>query len=107
MKPFPKKIRREDNILIAKMRSEDCFFCQVSGPSEVHHLKSRKSGGPDVEWNLVPVCRPCHVEVHKRGLLFMMQKYLYAVAKLLKKGWKIDHFGKMRNDKYGEQYDVN
>ena len=37
----------------------------------------------------------------------MMQKYLYAAAKLLKKGWKIDHFGKMRNDKYGEQYDVN
>lgn len=101
MRPFPKKVRREDLKLIEQLREKPCFFCGCPAPSEVHHIKSKKSGGHDVEWNLIPVDRKCHTEVHKRGLMYMMQKYLSAGVQLNKMGWSIDNYGRMRNHIYG------
>lgn len=31
---------------------------------DVHHLWRRSQGGPDEDWNLLTVCRPCHATIH-------------------------------------------
>ena len=42
--------------------------CEVcAGPAEAHHIVSRGAGGPDEDWNVLYLCRRCHVEVHALG----------------------------------------
>lgn len=39
--------------------------CGVADDS--HHIVSRGAGGGDEDWNLMPLCRRCHREVHTLG----------------------------------------
>lgn len=55
------------------------------------HIRSRGSGGPDAEFNLIRMCRKHHSEQHQIGWLKMIAKYhpLLMVA-LMAKGWRLD-----------------
>ena len=64
-----------DQDLLDKFRALPCCVCGKPGPSDPHHWKSVKSGGHDVEGNILPTCRQHHVEVHTIGRETFLKKY--------------------------------
>lgn len=63
-------------------------------PSDPCHLKSRGSGGDDVESNLLSLCRTHHGEQHQIGFVKFCEKYPAVERELNKKGWEIrEEFG--------------
>jgi 5-methylcytosine-specific restriction endonuclease McrA len=67
-----------------------CLICQESGENRVtwHHLKTRKSGGSDEPFNLMPLCQRCHNEVHAIGLGSFARKYPAANEWLRQHAWE-------------------
>lgn len=57
------------------MKKED--RCLISGDRnpDLHHVKSKGSGGPDEHWNLCPLSRKYHTEIHAIGLSTFAEKY--------------------------------
>lgn len=94
---FPKSKRIVNPELLEEIRQKACLFCMKPGPNDPHHLKSRGASGDDTKENLIAACRVCHTELHKRGLHFMMQKYMHSGKKLESMGWKLTQ-GRMRNE---------
>jgi len=72
--------------------------CVVCGrpDSDVHHIKTRGSGGTDDPWNLVHLCRREHAEIHQIGSVRFTKKYINFFEHISKKGWYIDG-NKLRN----------
>lgn len=58
----------------------------------LHHIKTRKSGGKDVYYNLMPLCLKHHNEVHAKGLTWFSQKYNNVEFWLIKHGWEYSEF---------------
>lgn len=58
----------------------------------LHHIKTRKSGGSDQPFNLMPLCLKHHTEVHAIGLMKFSQKYKAVRSWLLAMGWEVDQF---------------
>lgn len=59
-------MRVVDDRAIARARKKHCEHCGTGvGPFEVHHLKSRGSGGDDVDANLINLCVGCHDDAHR------------------------------------------
>ena len=56
---------------------EPCLVCGERGENKVtyHHIKSRKSGGGDEIWNLMPLCLRHHNEIHSKGTTSFVKKY--------------------------------
>ena len=71
-----------------------CVACKESRENMVcyHHLNTRKSGGTDDYWNLMPLCLKCHNEIHAKGLIAMTLKHLGVKNWLSANGWKLCHF---------------
>ena len=66
---FPKYKRIENKKVMAEIRkSRICSVCGRDG-SDVHHLISVGSGGPDVKENLINLCRVCHNKAHDGSIL--------------------------------------
>jgi len=85
MKTSSKRIKNFD--LLEQIRKQPCLVCRkISG--EVHHIKSRGSGGHDIESNLIPLCRVHHTEVHKIGLNRFSEKYKEMSLFLTSNGWE-------------------
>ena len=83
-----KKKRLTDTRLIKKLRAMDCAACMRDGPSVVHHIRTKGSGGPDVFENLLPLCVPCHTDIHLLGpSKFMSRRPMVKVA-LRARGWE-------------------
>ncbi|WP_353737445.1 HNH endonuclease signature motif containing protein [Microcystis sp. M061S2] len=61
--------------------------CGKDGPSDVHHVKTRGSGGGDDYWNVMPLCRVHHTEWHKIGMQQMIAKHPAINEFLTKLGW--------------------
>lgn len=68
--------------------------CVVCGDLniELHHVRSKGSGGPDESWNLMPLCRTHHREIHDRTLKQMTDKSQRMRKWLYDNGWYIEHF---------------
>jgi 5-methylcytosine-specific restriction endonuclease McrA len=67
--PIPKQPRVKDKKCIDKIRS--IGYCEVCGSRyslQVHHIKSRVSGGDDVADNLICLCYICHEKTHKANI---------------------------------------
>jgi len=65
-----------------------CAVC--FGPAtEYHHVKTRKSGGTDDEWNLLPVNRKCHILIHAKGIITVSDSRNYLLQWLQRNGWEI------------------
>ena len=64
-----------------------CVACR-NRATEFHHIKSKKSGGPDEIFNLMPIDRICHTMVHAKGLVWFANKYSGVKNFLLANGWE-------------------
>lgn len=42
-----------------------CINCGLDA-EEVHHIRPRHYGGTDHPRNLIPLCKNCHDEIHRR-----------------------------------------
>ncbi|MGE5482475.1 MAG: HNH endonuclease signature motif containing protein [Bacteroidota bacterium] len=62
MIPKPQRVR--DSRAIEAARKPWCEYCGRSGRTQVHHIKSRGSGGGDEAQNLVALCVVCHARAH-------------------------------------------
>jgi 5-methylcytosine-specific restriction endonuclease McrA len=71
---------------------DPCIVCFEEGENKVclHHVKTRKSGGPNESWNLMPLCQSCHNEVHMIGLNSFSQRYHQVKAWLLDNMWELN-----------------
>ncbi len=68
-----------------EVRARDHSRCRVCGTAqmvEVHHIQYRSQGGPDEAWNLISLCKLCHMRAHgtetprlKRDLLHAMVEF--------------------------------
>lgn len=65
-----------------------CLCCN-NRTVDVHHIKTRGSGGGDDMWNLMPLCRMHHSEVHRLGLIKFSRKYINVGLYLDKNGWSV------------------
>lgn len=90
---FPKSKRHEDMNLRKSIHDLRCIVSNQRG-AEGHHLITRKNGGPDSEWNLMPLSRIKHTEVHQIGLNAFAEKYPQAKRWLIAQGW---YFCEVRN----------
>jgi 5-methylcytosine-specific restriction endonuclease McrA len=61
--PVPKQARIKNKKLL-KDKKGICQICGKKGATEKHHIKSKGSGGDDIEENLIEVCRICHTKIH-------------------------------------------
>ena len=56
--PVPKNERKKD-------KKHNCEFCGKKNCwTNKHHIKSKGSGGDDIEDNLIELCSNCHVKAH-------------------------------------------
>lgn len=86
---FPKPIRQKNKELLKTYHSMRCIVSGIAG-AEPHHLITVKAGGPDEEWNLMPLIRRLHTECHQIGLNKFTQKYKKAQVWLISHGWTFD-----------------
>jgi hypothetical protein len=70
-----------------EIQSHLCVICKKK--AELHHIRSRGSSGPDESWNLAPLCRREHQELHQIGQLTFIKKYPIYEKLLRIKGWEI------------------
>lgn len=54
-----------------------CLVCGENRENMVcmHHIKTRKSGGSDESFNLMPLCQKHHNEIHSSGTYSFVTKY--------------------------------
>lgn len=91
-----KSKRIENRELLDSYHSKPCEVCGTRQGTVAHHIKTKNSGGPDEDWNLLAICHVHHTEIHKRGAAFMCQKYFHLEKIFHKKGWLFDEIGKLR-----------
>lgn len=81
------KVKRvSDRALLDRIKSLPCVVCG-SGPCDPCHIKTVGSGGPDVEENVVSMCRIHHEEQGTIGFWLMAKKYIRFKWVLEEKGW--------------------
>ena len=54
-----------------------------------HHVKSRGSWGHDEYWNLMPLCRKHHIQVHNIGLINLCHRYPNVKDWLISNNWEL------------------
>lgn len=79
-------MRIEDRALLDTYHAMACLACGVRG-SDPCHIRTVARGGPDLPWNVIPLCRKHHVEQHKFGFDHMRRKYPQVNFKLTETGW--------------------
>ncbi len=83
--PVPKNERKKDKKLINK-KKHNCEYCgKKNCYTNTHHIKSKGSGGDDIEDNLIELCSNCHRKVHD-GLISKQE--LIKIVKRRKIKWK-------------------
>lgn len=80
---------------------EPCLVCLKEEENTVcfHHIKTRKSGGTDDAWNLMPLCQEHHNAVHAKGLSLFSALYVQVAKWLLRNSWVYEsHENKWRHE---------
>jgi hypothetical protein len=83
-----KKRRIVDKKLIRKLQKHDCSACYRDGPSVIHHIRHKGAGGDDVFENLLPLCHPCHHDIHFMGSSKFMGRRPAIKIALRARGWE-------------------
>ncbi len=65
-----------------------CDACGKS-PSDKHHIKTRWSGGTDDDFNLIDLCRQCHVAINQLGAVKFIRNNPHLESLFELKGWEI------------------
>lgn len=81
--------RLKDRKLLDLVKELPCVACG-DVPADPAHVRSRGAGGPDEEWNVMPLCRIHHVEQHKVGWRTLAAKYPDVASWLENHGWYFD-----------------
>ena len=71
--PCPKHVRIKNKKLLQDKKGI-CQQCGKRGNTEKHHIKTKGSGGDDIDKNLIEVCRKCHRLIHD-GKIVPKKKY--------------------------------
>ncbi len=72
----PKPKRKVDKELLKSFRDKSCVIKKdCIGEVCAHHIKTKGSGGGDVEDNLLALCVLHHLEIHKIGTKTFFIKY--------------------------------
>jgi len=66
-----------------------CLLCR-SNRIDRCHIKSKGSGGPDDNWNIMFLCRFHHQEQHRIGIITFYKKYPNIQKALQFAGWSLD-----------------
>ena len=74
--------------------TDSCVACgrMTDNGNALHHIKTRKSGGTDDSWNMIPTCFSCHTKYHSQGLVYMAEKHPRVKKWLLDHEWGYDEF---------------
>jgi hypothetical protein len=89
---FPKKKRIVDENLLSEIRTMPSAACGYHLSVDPHHVKTVKTGGDDVEENIIPLCRNHHTMVHRQGLEYMAQNFQGVTSWLDRNGWTYDDY---------------
>ena len=73
-----------------ELKRSACIACSVPGISDIHHIKSRGSGGKNDVWNMIPLCRFCHSFWHQAGYGRFFKKFPHVLGFLLDLGWELN-----------------
>ena len=73
--------RRSDEGTIYMNLHPSCEACGFQS-EELHHILSRRSGGPDLEWNWLALCKACHVVFHTVGRYSFAMRYPVTMKKI-------------------------
>lgn len=65
-----------------------CLVCKRS-PVDQAHIKTKKTGGPNEPFNLMPLCRICHRKQHDIGIISFMNRFPEVKKYLEDWGWEI------------------
>jgi Putative HNHc nuclease len=87
---FLKQKRIVNRELLNSYHSMNCVVCGLA-PCDPCHIKSKGSGGHDVMWNLMPLCRTHHTESHKIGILTFSKRYDAVMEWLKNNNWTIEN----------------
>lgn len=90
--------RTQNQKILRKIKGQPCVICGKS--SDPCHIKTRGSGGPDEEWNLLPMCRLHHIEQGQIGWHTFAKKHPIIKIMLSTKGWVWDG-PRLRRKEYG------
>lgn len=93
----PKRI--EDRNLLNSFHRMRCAACDRT-PCDPAHIRSIGAGGPDLEWNLMPLCRRHHSLQHSVGWGGLVIKFPSVWLALESKGWEWST-EKLWNEKLG------
>lgn len=85
---YAKNKRIVDRALLDSYHEVKCLVCNVSHGTCAHHIKTKKSGGHDMEFNLVPLCVRHHLEIHQHGTEHFAQKYSLFMKFLIQNNWE-------------------
>ena len=83
-----KPTRRNDLQYLREVRNLPCLGCGSVGNSEAHHVKTWASGGGDDVWNIIPLDRWCHAEIHHIGLTRFAERHTKVKTWLLDNKWE-------------------
>lgn len=81
--------RLVDEPFLAELRKISCVIC-AHKETEIHHIKTRGSGGGDYAWNCIPVCRFCHQRIHQVGMIEVCKLFPHFLEYIQKLGWYFD-----------------
>lgn len=95
---FHKPKRKIDEALLARVREQPCAACGEPPPSDPSHIKTVKSGGHDIWWNVIPLDRVCHSAQHKMGFFELMRLKPMLEKHLSELGWNVvvESYGRKR-----------
>jgi predicted restriction endonuclease len=96
---IPKEKRLEDRVLLDTYHQRPCTVCRRVG-SDPAHIKSRGSGGDDIEWNIMPLCRSHHQEQHKTGWFSFSEKYPEIAEALNDRAWQFSEQNRLFQTKF-------
>ena len=85
---YEKKKRIKDRELLSSFYNLRCEICGINQGVVAHHIKTKKSGGPDTINNLSALCALHHRQIHDMGINSFCSLYPKFKFILLKKGWK-------------------
>lgn len=73
-----------------------CLACGkvTENGNTFHHILTRGSGGPDYDWNLMPLCGNHHTEIHLKGMTYFADKFPTIRTWLLFYKWEFNSFVK-------------
>lgn len=57
--------RKVRNAKLRHKRAPICWVCRKDATTQRHHILTVAHGGMNIHRNLVDICKPCHVDVHR------------------------------------------